>query len=109
MLKSFSFIIVFVSACLFISGCNSHEEKTETKPFDLTQAKKEIEAENKEFVDLFTKGDSVAVANFFTEDAKSMGPNEPSIMGRNKIQSVYGGLIVAGFNHMSLTTTGVGQ
>ncbi len=29
MFKSFLFIIVFVSSCLFISGCNSYEEESE--------------------------------------------------------------------------------
>jgi len=93
-------LIVFIASV----SCTSPQKETS---FDLVNAKKEIEAANREFIELFAKGDSVAVANFFTIDAKSMGPNEPSHEGRNKIQTVYAGFIHAGANKLDLMTTGV--
>ena len=100
-----NFVVSFALIVLCASvSWNSPQKET---AFDLVKAKKEIEATNKEFTELFAKGDSVAVATFFTADAKSMGPNEPSHEGRNKIQEVYQGYIDAGANRLSLTTTDV--
>ena len=75
--------------------------------FNLIRARSEIEAANKQFVDMLAKGDAKSLADFFTEDAKSMGPNEAAHEGRDKIRSVYQGFIDAGMTRMSLTTTGV--
>ncbi len=75
--------------------------------FDLVNAKKEIEAANREFVELFAKGDAVGVANFFTAHAKSMEPNEPSHEGREKIQTVCEEFIKTGANKLDLITTRV--
>ena len=102
--KSIINLVIFVLILLAISGCLSPQKET---AFDLVNAKKEIEAANKDFVELFAKGDSIGVANYFTKDAKSMGPNEPSHIGRSKIQTVYAGFIRAGDNQLGLTTTGV--
>jgi len=102
MKNSFSLCIAVMVLCASVSWTSS--QKT---AFDLVNAKKEIEAANKEFIELFAKGDSVGVANFFTIDAKSMGPNEPSHEGRNKIQTVYQGFIKDGANKLDLITTGV--
>lgn len=103
MKNSFRLSFAVIMVCASIAWTVSEKETM----FDLVNAKKEIEAANKEFIELFAKGDSVAVANFFTADAKSMGPNEPSHEGINKIQAVYQGYIDAGANKLALTTTGV--
>ena len=85
-------------------SCTSPQKES---VFDLADAKKEIEAANREFIELFAKGDAAGVANFFTADAKSMGPNEPSHEGRKKIQTVYEGFIQSGANRLVLITTAV--
>lgn len=102
--KSIIILVTIVVILLAIAGCLSPKKET---AFDLVNAKKEIEAANKDFIELFAKGDSVGVANYFTTDAKSMGPNEPSHVGRSKIQNVYAGLIDSGINQLGLITTGV--
>jgi len=102
--KSIINLVIPALMLLAIAGCLSPKKET---AFDLVNAKKEIEAANKDFIELFAKSDSVGVANYFTTDAKSMGPNEPSHVGRSKIQSVYAGFINAGANQLGLTTTGV--
>jgi ketosteroid isomerase-like protein len=105
-MKAKSIINLVIPALMLLAtaGCLSPQKENK---FNLTDAQKEIKAANKDFVELFAKGDSVGVAGYFTADAKSMRPNEPSHVGRSKIQNVYTGLINAGINHLGLTTTGI--
>ena len=64
--------------------------------FDMTKARNEIEEAERAFCETLRKGDAAALAKFFTEDAKSMGPNEPAQVGREKIQALYAGFIKDG-------------
>jgi ketosteroid isomerase-like protein len=57
----------------------------------LNNAKKEIEAANKEMSDLLLKGDTVSVANLYSQDGKLMLNNMPSIEGKEKIASFWSG------------------
>ena len=62
--------------------------KTATKPaFDLESAKKDIAAHHEAFQDAVSKGDSVTLANLFSEDARRLGPNSPIVDGRAAIIS----------------------
>ena len=89
---------LLVSASLI--ACTNQE----TKPaFDLNNAKKEIEAANKEISDLLSKGDSVGAANMFSKDGKLMINNMPSITGKVNIASCWGGFTRMG-GTLSLTT-----
>lgn len=66
--------------------------KSETKPsFDLTKAKAEIEAANKNIIKDILSGDSVAAANDYSKDAKLMPGNAASITGQDKIAAFWGG------------------
>jgi len=76
----------FVSASLI--ACTNQETKS---IFDLNNAKKEIEAANKEMSDLLLKGDTVSVANLYSQDGKLMLNNIPSIEGKEKIASFWSG------------------
>lgn len=70
-------IILSIAIATVLFACN---KTTETKPqFDLANAKKEIEAANKNVAELLAKGDSVGFANSYTEDAKFMEHNLPAI------------------------------
>jgi ketosteroid isomerase-like protein len=107
MLNIYTFTTGLLFTLFIILSCNSPEAKKETTSYQPESVKKEIEAANKEFAELFAKGDSIAVGNYFTLDAKSMGPNVPSVVGRGAIQTLYAGWINAGVNNLSLTTTGL--
>ncbi|MEI6190618.1 MAG: DUF4440 domain-containing protein [Chitinophagia bacterium] len=75
-----------------------------TKPaFDLNNAKKEIEAGDKEICSLLSKGDSVGAANMYSSNGKLMVNNMPSITGKENIASFWGGFIRMG-GDVSLTT-----
>lgn len=75
--------------------------------FDKVAARKAIEENNKEFMDLMSKGDSIGLANLYTNDAKFMGPNTVSAVGRSKIQSAFAGHINAGIAKIELKTNEV--
>ena len=84
-------IILTALVAITLFAC---KQNTETKSeFDLVNAKKEIEAANQNVKELLAKGDSIGFANLYTEDAKFMENNLPSLVGRSKIQSFWTKLI----------------
>ena len=72
--------------------------------FDMAAAKKAIEERNNLFMDLVSKGDSIGLANLYTKDAKFMGPNTESMVGRSNIQTAFAGHINAGMAKIELKT-----
>ena len=99
MTKISKFTSCILLGSIILSSCNngdSSKATTEeaTKPkFDLTVAKKEIEATNQNIIDLFAKHDSVGIANLYTKDAKLMFAQAPAVVGRAAIQSVFAGIV----------------
>jgi ketosteroid isomerase-like protein len=90
--------------CLVVSASLIACTNQETKPaFDLNNAKKEIEAADKEICSLLSKGDSVSAANMYSSDGKLMVNNMPSITGKENIASFWGGFTKMGAD-ISLTT-----
>jgi ketosteroid isomerase-like protein len=102
--KSIIILVITVVILLTIAGCSPTQKENK---FNLTDAQKEIEAANLEFINLFNSGDSVALANMFTIDGKSMEPNEPAFIGRSQIQTHYSVVMKAGANKLGLLTTGL--
>ena len=79
------------------------EKETKTT-FDLTEAKKEIEEVNRNFMDLVTKGDSVGLANLYTADGKFMTTGAPAFVGTENIQKAMSGIIKSGITRADLKT-----
>lgn len=95
---------LFLTA-IVITSLFACKQNTETRSeFDLVNAKKEIEATNQNLKELLAKGDSIGFANSYTADAKFMESNQPSIVGKSKIQSFWTKLINGGATNISLTT-----
>jgi ketosteroid isomerase-like protein len=95
----------FFLTAIVITSLFACKQNTETKSeFDLVNAKKEIESANQNVKELLAKGDSIGFANSYTADAKFMESNQPSIVGKPKIQSFWTKLINAGATNISLTT-----
>jgi len=66
--------IISITVLLFVaSGCN--KSQNEIAAFDLSNAKKEIEEANQNFMALVTKGDSTGLADCYAMGAKLMSPN----------------------------------
>ena len=91
----------FIPASLF--AC-----KSETKaPFDLANAKKEIEAANREVSEFMAKGDSAGLASCYGTEGVLMLNNMPAIKGKENLTKVWGGFINAGIGAIELNTTEV--
>ncbi len=105
-----SLIIITILVISSTACCNEKAEKTtEVKAvvestFDLTTAKAEIVAAEKELATLIAAADSVAIANLYTQDAKFMMTGAPAIIGKNNIQSTFSGIINSGITGADLRT-----
>jgi len=69
-----------------------------------TSARKAIETANKRFVEVFNKGDAVAVAGMYTSDAKVLPPNSQTIEGKENIQTFWQEFITMGVKVVKLET-----
>lgn len=93
----FAFIATSLFAC-----------KSETKaPFDLANAKKEIEAANQEVSNFIAKGDSVGLASCYGTDGALLLNNMPAVKGQANLIKVWAGFINSGIGALELNTTEV--
>ena len=63
-----------------------------------------IEANTKQFIEAFNKGDAAAVANMYVVEARVLPPNAAMVSGRANIQTFWQGAISAGLKMVSLET-----
>lgn len=102
MKKFLFFLTTSLLASTLFSSCK--DAASEKPAFDLVKAKTEIEATNQQTMDAFAKGDSVGIANMYTDDAKLMFTGMPAAEGKAAIQSVFGGIIQSGVTKVELKT-----
>lgn len=88
-------LAALAATLVFTASCNS-PAKESAVTVDNATLKKEIEAANIEFAGFIAKGDSVGMANFYTEDAKLMFSNAPAIVGRKNIQTAIHNVLGSG-------------
>jgi uncharacterized protein (TIGR02246 family) len=108
-------ILTIVALTLFVgsfhSGCSGGAEGTPEamaeSEYDMATARTEIEAANSEFSNLLAAGDSVGLANLYTEDAKFMMNGAPAVVGRQNIQSVLSTIMQSGITRVDLRTVEV--
>ncbi len=98
--------VVLVALILVTLSCKKAETPViEVKPaFDLAEARTAIETAGETFVIALNRGDSITLANCYTTDAKMMGPNEKSVIGRPSIQQKFTGCIKAGIPTFTMKT-----
>ncbi len=107
------FIVSLFIGLFMLSSCNNTvntkpaEVKESALPFDLANAKSEIEGANKNFMDMLAKGDSVGLANGYTTDGELMFAGAPSFAGRAAIQSAFSGVINSGITKAEMKTKNV--
>ncbi len=70
----------------------------------MSEVRSAIEKQNAKFGDGFRKGDPVAVAALYTEDAVLLPPNAERIKGKHKITEYWRTLVQAGVKEAVLTT-----
>ncbi|MFC0775486.1 YybH family protein [Terrimonas alba] len=99
--------LVVVITLISMTVCNdvsAQEKKVKIKTsFDLSAAKSAIEATNAKFSEAFRKGDSVAVASFYTSDGWMLPPNSEPIKGEG-ITGAWGSFIRMGVKDLKLMT-----
>ncbi|TRX16209.1 YybH family protein [Flavobacterium franklandianum] len=106
-MKKTNLIKVLLVALIFVTiSCKKETVTTnEVKTtFNFDEAKAAIEAAGQTFVIAINKGDSTTVANCYTTDAKMMGPNEKSIIGRPAIKKLFGSWIKSGMPTFTMKT-----
>jgi ketosteroid isomerase-like protein len=105
------FVLSLLVGFAILSSCSKTETSATTEEvapkFDLTAARAEIDEANRNFMDLVSKGDSVGLANFYTEDAKFMMGDAPSAVGRANIQKAMSDIIKSGVTKVDLRTKDV--
>ncbi|ADB39888.1 YybH family protein [Spirosoma linguale] len=99
-------LAALAATLVFTTGCNS-PAKESVATVDNSTLKKEIEAANIVFAGFIAKGDSVGMANFYTEDAKLMFSNAPAIVGRKNIQTAIHNVLGSGIAKAEFTTIDV--
>lgn len=114
MKKITKFLVPLAMIVLFISSLTSCKETAKEMPetviepeYNLSTAKTEIEAANKEFMAFFAATDSVGLANLYTQDAKLMMNGAPAISGRKSIQTALSGIMNSGISSVDLRTINV--
>jgi len=114
MKKTLKLLLPLAMTFLFVTSITSCKETAKEMPetviepeFNLTAAKDEIIAANKEFMTLFAATDSVGIANLYTQDAKFMMNGAPAFSGKESIQSIISGVMNSGVSSVNLRTIDV--
>ena len=63
-----------------------------------------IEANSKQFIEAFNKGDAASVANMYTMDARVLPPNGDMVEGRANIQKFWQGAMSASVTDQMIAT-----
>lgn len=114
MKKTIKYVFPVVAGLFTVVTLNSCNEKASQKnettaksEFNMETAKTEIEEANKNFMELFAKGDSVGLANAYTVDGKMMMAAAPSVVGRAKIQTAWHSMMSSGLTKAVLKTENI--
>lgn len=85
-LKSLFIPAIIITVFFSCNAADKRSIENSASAFDLKQAEASIAQSNQAFMKSFKAGDSLGVANSYTTDAKTMGPNRPAIIGRANIE-----------------------
>lgn len=75
---------------------------------DTSEVRQAIEAINKQLADAVNRGEAAAVAALYTEEARVLPPNGPTLVGQEAIQNFFQSNIDAGVSDFKITTLEVG-
>lgn len=107
-LSSFRSIIAFaIATSLILLSCNPRDKieiEKSASTFDIKQGEASIMQSNQNFIKAFQNEDSAGVANRFTNDAKLMCSNHPSIEGKENIRHYFSKIMESGVAKIDLHT-----
>ena len=98
----YSLLVVFI-CCFSVTSIRAQSKHG----FDSTKAIKEIEERNEVYISALKTGDSIALGNFYTADAKIFNSGMPTTDGRSAIVHFYGRNFRNGIRGCKIVTTGV--
>lgn len=105
--RYFSLLFLILVAFIF-SSCNEQDKieiQKSASAFDIKQGEASILQSNQHFMKSFEGGDSVDVSNCYTQDAKLMVPNQPTITGRDNIVHFFSKMMEKNIADFDLHTT----
>lgn len=100
-----SFLQILSLSVIFLHALSASAQKS--PGFDSTRAIKEINARNIVYLEALSTGDSVALGDFYTIDAKIYNDNSPTTVGRAQVVSFYSYIIRMGIRSAAIKTESV--
>ena len=82
-------LLICLCFTFILLSCNENDKldiEKSAAAFDIKQGEASIKQSNQNFMKAFKAGDSVAVSNSYTTDAKAMVANMPAVEGRDNIK-----------------------
>lgn len=106
--KSFFCLYLFVIVTLVLFSCNQQDKmeiEKSASAFDIKQGEASVLQSNQNFMKSFKRGDSIAVSNCYTTDARILADHSGAIIGRNKIVHFISEEMLKGISGIDLHTT----
>jgi ketosteroid isomerase-like protein len=95
--------VLLSGICLLMISCNSKKEETATTAIDKEQIKKEIQAKEDAFAELYNTGQLKDIG-YYADDATSFFQNRPPLIGKEAIVEFYKSAISSTSNKISFTS-----
>jgi len=98
--------VLLLSILSLMISCNSKPEETKTAAVDKEQIKKEIQAKEDAFAELYNSGELKNIG-YYADDATTFFQNRPPLIGKEAIVEYLKAAIVSKTNRISFTTKDV--
>ena len=94
---------LIVCIAVLILGCNGNQGKLDSSAVDKEQIKKEIQAKEDQFAELYNKNELKNIG-YYADDAVSYLQNRPPLVGRDSIIEFLKNDIISNTDKISFTT-----
>jgi len=95
--------VLLSSVMLLMISCNSKQETATTTTIDKEQIKKEIQAKEDAFAEIYNSGELKNIG-YYADDAVTFFQNRPPLVGREAIADFYRSAISSTSNKISFTS-----
>jgi ketosteroid isomerase-like protein len=106
MKKDFSKAVLLVSILSIMISCNSKKEASVTAEIDKEQVKKEIQAREDAFAEIYNSGQYKNIG-YYADDAISFFPNRPPLIGKEAIITLFTSAVTSKSDKISFNTKDV--
>ena len=94
---------LLTSTLVLMISCNSKQETSTTTTIDKEQIKKEIQAKEDAFAEIYNTGELKNIG-YYADDATTFFPNRPPLVGKDAIVEFYKSAITSTSNRISFTS-----